>query len=114
MKLGEVGQEIELLEPDDFHITPVRLGIRQRMASGRLIEEVISVKHTFTILYKAIEADLANALIEFYLSGRNINFIYEDSGVEKTVLVNFLEFPRSLFVYDPLYSVNVKIVLEEV
>lgn len=114
MKLGRIGQEIEMLEPDGFQITPIRLGIKQRMASGKLVEEVIGVKNTFTIEYIALEPELVNTLIEFYSSGEDISFIYEDSGKEKTTLVNFAEFPRSLYVFEPLYSEDIKIVLEEV
>lgn len=114
MKLGYIGQEIEILEPDGFQITPVKLGIKQRMASGKLVEEVISVKNTFTIQYNALEPELVNQLIEFFQSGENLSFIYTDSGIEKSLLVNFLEFPRSLFVYDLLYSEDITIAFEEV
>ena len=114
MKLGYIGQEVEILDPDGFQITPIEIARGDRTASGRLVKDVVAIKHQFTLHYNALGPDDANFFVNLYSSGNTLNFIYEDSGEEKQAQVYITAIPRELFIYDWQYSQNVTITLEEV
>lgn len=114
MKIGKIGQEQEILDPDKFQIIPIKIGKSTRAASGRKIEEITAVKNTYLLYYKALDPIDANIFIDLYSSNDNVNFIYEDSGINKSAIVSLESIPRELFIYDWRYSENIRLTLEEV
>lgn len=114
MKIGYIGQEIEILDPDSFRIVPFELSKKVTMASGRTVKEIIAIKNNFILNYDAMSPDDINPFIEIFTNNGVVNFIYEDRGITKNAIVSIAEIPRDLFVYDWQYSENVTISLEEV
>jgi len=114
MKLGYLGQEVTLQDPDGFKIEPFEIAKIDRTASGKKVKDVIAVKHRYTLFYKALEPEDVRILVNFYLSGDSLSFLYSDSGEEKQAVVDITSIPRELFIYDWQYSENINITLEEV
>lgn len=114
MKLGYLGQEITILDPDGFQIVPFEIARVDRTASGRLVKDIIAIKNRFILQYDALDPDDIDTFIQLFTTGRALNFIYEDSGKEKEAKVYITNFPRELFIYDWRYSENITITLEEI
>lgn len=114
MKLGYVGQEINIVDPDGFQIIPFKISKTNRTASGRLVEDIIAIKNNYVLRYIALDPEDINNFIQLFKDGNTLNFIYEDSGQEKIVRVNLNEMPRELFIYDWRYSKDITLTLEEV
>lgn len=113
MKLGYLGQEKEILEPDSFSIVLLEIGRSDRTASARKVKDITAIKRQFILQYDAMNPEDIQVFLEYYMDGEAVSFIYEDSGESKNAMV-YIELPfRELFVYDYRYSHNVTIILEE-
>jgi hypothetical protein len=113
MKIGYIGQEVEIPDPEGFAITPIEISKSERTASGRMVKDIIAVKRKFSLRYDALDPADVNIFVSFYEIGRTVNFIYEDSGRTVSAIVYITDLPRELFVHDFRYSENINITLEE-
>lgn len=114
MKLGYEGHETVITDPDKFRIELFEIARSDRTASGKLVKDIVALKHRFLLEYEALDASDINVFISLYSSGKELSFIYDDCGQEKTAKVSIVEFPRDLFIYDWQYSENISIAFEEI
>jgi hypothetical protein len=114
MRLGLIGSEVEIQEPDGFSIDPFEIAREARTASGLLVKDIIAVKNRYTLSYEGFNPEDTIHIKDLLMSGQKLNFIYDDSGVEEQAYVYIKSFPRELFVHDYNYSKNITITLEEI
>lgn len=95
--LGLSGAEVLLPSPQKFAITEREICREGRLASGKLVKDVIAVKRTFRLEYNILSATDLNTILTEYDRHTFLSFKYPDRGVTKTATVAFTEMPRELF-----------------
>ena len=115
MKIGTAGLEQEIPTPQaPLVITPFEIKRNIRTASGKLKKNVIAIKHKYQLSYKGLSPATLKIFADIYKAGQAVNFIYDDSDGEKTVVVYIIPPSRDVPKYHPELSQNVSIELEEV
>jgi hypothetical protein len=93
-KLGLAGVEQTIYKPTSFLITPVPVERKARVASGKLVKDIIAVKKEFILSYNALPPEQISILITEYDRHAVLNFIYPDVDGDETTAVWFESFPR--------------------
>lgn len=104
---------IEIPRPQNFNIEPTEIAKVDRMASGRMVKDVVAIKNKYSLSYDGLLPADAKTFINIYQAGNAVSFEYEDSEGLHTVLVYLTSLPREIFIYKPEYTQNISIVLEE-
>ena len=111
MKLN--GTEIPTPETD-VQIDEIEIAREERMASGKLVKEIIATKLRFTLQYKGLLPNDALIFINAYRNGEPVTFEYEDVTGTHSVEVYIQSLPRSIYNPKPEYTKDITITLEEV
>ena len=80
--------QAKIRQPDDFGIEKYDLSKSGRLASGRMVMDIVAKKRKFTFAYKVIsgrEMDLLLSAIDTYTAFFPI--VYIENGVEKSAIV---------------------------
>lgn len=106
-----------LPDPDDFEIKETEISKDKRMASGKMLKEVIAIKKTFIIEYDSIKPVDLEKLKTLRAVGDFMEFRYFDNEVEKTATVWFNPFDKKMKLTDSefqgKYWGDIKLELEE-
>jgi len=113
MKLKLNGTEIPTPERD-IQIDEIEIAREERMASGKLVKEIIATKLRFTLQYKGLLPNDALIFINAYRTGEPVTFEYEDVTGTHSVEVYIQSLPRSIYNPKPEYTKDITITLEEV
>jgi len=113
MKLKLNGTEIPTPERD-IQIDEIEIAREERMASGKLVKEIIATKLRFTLQYKGLLPNDALIFINAYRNGEPVTFEYEDVTGTHSVEVYIQSLPRSIYNPKPEYTKDITITLEEV
>ena len=114
MKLGVLGNEKILLDPDGFNIAQFEVAYEERTASGRLVKDIVAIKRQFTLSFESFTSEDTNHIKDLINLGVPLSFLYDDAEREEQAIVYIKSYPRDLYKYDYDYSQNITIVLEEV
>lgn len=114
MKLGYIGNEVDLPRPQSVNVDYVELSKKVIMASGKTVKEIKRIKKILTITYDGLTTNVINLLLTLFESGKPVNYIYNDAGQAKSLEVYITSIPRDLYIPKPQYSKNIVITLEEV
>jgi hypothetical protein len=93
-KLGLPGQEQKIYKPTGFMINPIPIERRERTASGKLVKDIIAIKHEFILSYNALPPEPIKILKTEYNRHMVLNFIYPDIDGDEMVKIWFESFPR--------------------
>ena len=113
MNLKLNGTEIPTPE-NDIQIEEIEIAREERMASGKLVKEIIATKLRFTLQYKGLLPNDALIFINAYRTGEPVTFEYEDVEGSHSKQVYIHPLPRSIYNPKPQYTKNITVVLEEV
>ena len=113
MNLKLNGTEIPTPE-NDIQIEEIEIAREERMASGKLVKEIIATKLRFTLQYKGLLPNDALIFINAYRTGEPVTFEYEDVEGAHSKQVYIHPLPRSIYNPKPQYTKNITVVLEEV
>lgn len=113
MNLKLNGTEIPTPE-NDIQIEEIEIAREERMASGKLVKEIIATKLRFTLQYKGLLPNDALIFINAYRNGEPVTFEYEDVTGTHSVEVYIQSLPRSIYNPKPEYTKDITITLEEV
>jgi len=94
MKLGDT----VIATPHDFKIIEQEIVREGRLASGKLVKDVVAVKKKFSCKYNVLTGAKLEEIMTEYDKHEFLPFEYDDRGTTKTTLVSFSEVPRSLLV----------------
>lgn len=108
---------VKLPEPEDFDISKKEISKSKRLASGKLVKEIISVKRSYSLSYKAITPAALVNLVALEDLHDFMDFKYTDVGGVKTVRVWLNQIDRSMLITDEEYNGqfwgNITVKLEE-
>jgi len=114
--LGNTGYETKLPSPSSFDVGEKQITREGRVASGKLVMDIIAVKKVFTIGYKHLTGPELETILAEFRKNTFLNFKYTDyDASEKAYTVKFTGVPRALLfdVNDWLWK-DVSLQLEEV
>ena len=105
---------IEILNPDSFVISPIEISKSQRTASGRKVKDIVAVKHNYNLSYDAIDMDDLDVFISAFDIGTAvaIEYIQGNMTIIKQVFIESIS--RDVYQHDYQYSKKTAIQLEEV
>lgn len=106
---------IEIPTPEnDVQIKEIEIAREERMASGKLVKDIVTTKLRFILTYKGLLPSDALTFINAFRAGKPVTFEYEDFEGLHTKLVFVQSIPRKIFNPKPQYIKDVTITLEEV
>ncbi len=104
---------IKIPTPDDIPIDEKQICKTERMASGRMVKDVVAIKNKYSLSYKGLLPDDAMTFINIFRAGNSVSFEYEDAEGSHNKTVYLTSLPRELYRFKPQYTQNVSITLEE-
>ncbi len=113
MNLKLNGKDIPTPE-NDIQIEEIEIAREERVASGKLVKEIIANKLRFTLQYRGLLPAAALTFINAYRTGGSVTFEYEDVEGSHSVEVYIMPLPRSIYSPKPQYTKDVTVTLEEV
>lgn len=83
-------------DPSSFNISHRKIEVKRRLASGKLVVDVISVKEVITLTYSYLEDFEAEYWRNLFISNEFFDFTYVLNGVEYTRNVWLSDLPLDL------------------
>lgn len=89
--------ETKIPEPSTFNVTEFDIVREGRVASGKLVMDVIATKKRFTLGYNYLTGPEMDAILTEYDRRTFLVLKYTDrAGVDQSYTVKFVEVPRAL------------------
>ena len=104
--------DINIVEPLQFNITDEILSVKNRTASGKLVEDIISIKKIFTLTYRGLKRSDLQQFLD--VQGEDFTFEYTDNDITYTNTVKIGSIGRTINTEVNSVSTGIIITLEEV
>ena len=100
-------------EPSQMTVSPVEVIQSRRLASGKLVKDVIAVKRRFRLFYEDLTTEEKETFEAIRDNQQFVNFYFVENGEETEVMVWLEPFSYECACQDPEYWINFDISLEE-
>jgi hypothetical protein len=85
----------------------------KRTVSGLMVKDIVGIKRVFGLKYSGLKPDEALIFIDIYKAGKPVEFEFEDVSGKEMARVYITALPREIFIYEPRYTKDINITLEE-